>query len=88
MRTMLKLCVVLPPDASELTGQDEGDENEVNTGILFAIGYHSHTCERDYRLDAEDLGLVKNDMLRNRFQKFKSYLYFVYNGTVSQPAQD
>ncbi|XP_035227192.1 piggyBac transposable element-derived protein 3-like [Stegodyphus dumicola] len=26
--------VVLPPDASELTDEDEGDENEVNTGEI------------------------------------------------------
>ncbi|XP_035223544.1 piggyBac transposable element-derived protein 3-like [Stegodyphus dumicola] len=32
--------------------------------------------------------MVKNAMLRNRFQKLKSYLHFVDNGTVSQHAQD
>ncbi|GFT22852.1 zinc finger protein [Trichonephila clavipes] len=53
-------------------------------------GYPSHTCERDYWSDAEDLGitLMKNDMSRNRFQKLKSHLYFVDNGTVRQHAQD
>ncbi|GFS71331.1 uncharacterized protein TNCV_5050711 [Trichonephila clavipes] len=39
---------------------------------------------------AEDLGitLVKNDMPQNRFQKLKSYLHLVDNGTESQLTQD
>ncbi|XP_035230393.1 piggyBac transposable element-derived protein 3-like [Stegodyphus dumicola] len=66
------------------------NEIRVFIGILLITGYHSNTCERDYWSDAEDLRitLVKNAMTRNRFQKLKSYLYFVDNGTVSQHAQD
>ncbi|GFY03862.1 zinc finger protein [Trichonephila clavipes] len=93
---------VLPPDASELTDEDEGDENEVNTGEIIisdVAGYleefclftgYSNTCERDYWSDVEDLGitLVKNAMSRNRFQKLKSYLHFGDIATVSPHTQD
>ncbi|GFT30994.1 hypothetical protein TNCV_1683581 [Trichonephila clavipes] len=34
MRAMLKLCCVTTRDASELTDEDDGDENEVNTGDI------------------------------------------------------
>ncbi|GFV87401.1 zinc finger protein [Trichonephila clavipes] len=65
-------------------------EISVFKGILLLTGYHSHTYERDYWSDDEDLGitLVKNGMSRNRFQKLKSYLHFVDNGTVGQHDQD
>ncbi|GFQ74414.1 zinc finger protein [Trichonephila clavata] len=66
------------------------NEIRVFIGILLLTGYHSNSCERDYWSDAEDYGitLVKNDMSRNRYQKMKSYLHFVSNGTVNQHVQD
>ncbi|GFX62935.1 hypothetical protein TNCV_1100281 [Trichonephila clavipes] len=53
-------------------------------GILLLTRYHSNTCERHYWSDAEDLriNLVKNAMLRNRFQKLKFYVLFVDNGNT------
>ncbi|GFV49047.1 uncharacterized protein TNCV_5065311 [Trichonephila clavipes] len=72
---------VLPPDASELTDEEEKWKR---------MNYYLNTCGQDYWSDAEDLEnpMVKNAMSRNYFQKLKSYSHFVINGTVNQPAQD
>ncbi|GFW82237.1 hypothetical protein TNCV_3817181 [Trichonephila clavipes] len=69
---------VVTPDASELTDEDEGHENEVNTGKIIV-----NDIPGFLEPDAEDLGitLVKNVMSGNRYQKFTFDLHFVYKGT-------
>ncbi|GFW77176.1 hypothetical protein TNCV_2726061 [Trichonephila clavipes] len=56
----------------------------VPSGILLLTGYHSNTLERDYWSDDEDHGIAlgKDVRSRNFFQKFKSYIQFMDNGTV------
>ncbi|GFX59109.1 hypothetical protein TNCV_936241 [Trichonephila clavipes] len=78
---------VLPPDASELSDEDEGDEKR----ILLPSGHHSNTCERDYWSDAETLALYIKPGEKCHATKLLSkveILLFVDNGTVSQHVQD
>ncbi|GFX00921.1 hypothetical protein TNCV_4578871 [Trichonephila clavipes] len=83
--SVLPAIIAALADITGLT-DEEGDDNKVNT-----TDYHSNICERDYWSGAENLELitqVENDMPRNRFQKLKSYLHFVDDGTVNRYVQD